>query len=105
MGKKKKALAVKPQGGAALKATHRGNKEERHARKLALRRKQKQNITAETWAAPAPAHLVAKLDVPKVKSKYQSYFEFAENTEKKDKRLEFQVGFLILMRDGFLTIG
>ncbi|RDL39028.1 uncharacterized protein BP5553_03368 [Venustampulla echinocandica] len=91
MGKRKKALAAKAQGGIALKAARRGNKEDRHARKLVVRRKQKQNITAEAWAAPAPSHLVAKLDVPKVKSKYQSYFEFAENTEKKEKRLEFQV--------------
>jgi hypothetical protein len=65
-------------------------KEERHKHKMEKRKKDKAKITASMWAGPAPAHLVGKLDIPKVKSKYQSYFEFAENTEKK-KKLEFQV--------------
>ncbi|KAH6683281.1 hypothetical protein B0J14DRAFT_575557 [Halenospora varia] len=78
----------------ALKASRparRAMKEERRAQKLEQRKREKAKITAEQWAAPAPTHLVAKLDIPRVKSKYQSYFEFAENTEKKEKRLEFQV--------------
>ncbi|KAH8687832.1 hypothetical protein BGZ60DRAFT_394599 [Tricladium varicosporioides] len=69
----------------------RATKEERRAQKLEQRKREKAKITAEQWAAPAPTHLVAKLDVPRVRSRYQSYFEFAENTEKKEKRLEFQV--------------
>ncbi|KAF4634974.1 hypothetical protein G7Y89_g3124 [Cudoniella acicularis] len=69
----------------------RMTKEERRAQKLEQRKKEKAKITADMWAAPAPSHLVAKLDMPRVKSKYQSYFEFAENTEKKEKKLEFQV--------------
>jgi hypothetical protein len=63
--------------------------EERRKNKLE-KRKDKAKITAAMWAGPAPAHLVGRLEIPKVKSKYQSYFEFAENTEKK-KKLEFQV--------------
>jgi len=95
MAKKKKAAAAKAKGGnAALiaKPARRaaGSKEERRARKLALRKKEKRNYTADMWAEPAPSHLVAKLDVPRVKSKYQSYFEFAANPEKKDKKLEFK---------------
>jgi hypothetical protein len=95
MAKKKKAAAAKAKGGnAALiaKPARRaaGSKEERRARKLALRKKEKRNYTADMWAEPAPSHLVAKLDVPRVKSKYQSYFEFTANPEKKDKKLEFQ---------------
>jgi hypothetical protein len=39
--------------------------------------------------APVPAGLVAKPTAPK--TKYQSYFEFVENKEKKKKKLEFQV--------------
>ena len=99
MGSKKKKLAsAKAKATIAAKASRRGtNKDERHASKLDRRklegRKQKKTYTAEMWAVPAPSHLVAKLDVPRFKSKYQSYFEFAENTEKKDKRLEFKVSF------------
>jgi hypothetical protein len=73
----------------ASKAMH-VTKEERRKNKLEKRKKEKAKITAAMWAGPAPAHLVGKLDMPKVKSKYQSYFEFAENTEKK-KKLEYQV--------------
>jgi hypothetical protein len=106
MGKKKNKNIVKvAQARAASKhvASHTGQpaaqnskgmqiaKEERRKNKLEKRKKDKAKITAAMWAGPAPAHLVGKLDVPKVKSKYQSYFEFAENTEKK-KKLEYQVG-------------
>jgi hypothetical protein len=95
MGKKKKVPAAKAKGANAVsisKAARRaaGSKEERRARKLALRKKEKRNYTADMWAEPAPSHLVAKLDVPRVKSKYQSYFEFTANPEKKDKILEFK---------------
>ncbi|KAJ8062347.1 hypothetical protein OCU04_008892 [Sclerotinia nivalis] len=68
----------------------RAGKEERRAKKLELRKKEKKSYTAQDWAEPAPDHLIAKLDLPKHSSKYQSYFEFAENKEKK-KKLEFQV--------------
>jgi hypothetical protein len=40
--------------------------------------------------APVPNGFVAKPSVPKSTSKYQSYFELVENTDKK-KKLEFQV--------------
>lgn len=45
------------------------------------------------WSAPMPAGLKARRDVPIVKSKHQSYYEFVENKDKK-KKLEFQVGSL-----------
>ncbi|KAI6250382.1 hypothetical protein HI914_01384 [Erysiphe necator] len=64
----------------------------RRLRKNENRRKDKRKLyTAQDWAAPAPANLVAKLEIPKCKSKYQSYFEFADNPDKKEKRLEFKV--------------
>jgi hypothetical protein len=97
MVKKKKSLAAKPKATIAVaisKSIRRASKEERRARKLALRKKEKKGYTADMWAEPAPSHLVAKLDVPRVKSKYQSYFEFAANPEKKDKKLEFKARFL-----------
>jgi hypothetical protein len=97
MGKKKKSLGAKakgtntaPSSKAARRAANAALKEERRARKLALRKREKNGYTADMWAQPAPSHLVAKLDVPRVKSKYQSYFEFAANPEKKDKKLEFK---------------
>ncbi|RFU26043.1 hypothetical protein B7463_g10293, partial [Scytalidium lignicola] len=62
----------------------------RRSAKREHRKQEKKKITAHMWAAPAPPGLVAKLDVPRIKSKYHSYFEFAENTEKK-KKLECQV--------------
>ena len=99
VGRRKKALQAK---GTALRSAQkearearkarsgRAGKEDRRAAKLERRRKDKKSYTAEAWAEPAPEHLVAKLDLPKHSSKYQSYFEFAENKEKK-KKLEFQV--------------
>ena len=65
-------------------------KDERRKHKSEKRKKDKGKINTAMWAGPAPAHLVGKLDLPKVKSKHQSYFEFAEKTEKK-KKLEYQV--------------
>jgi hypothetical protein len=94
MGKKKKIVAGKAQATIARKGLGlpRVTHEERRAHKLERRKKEKKSYTADDWAAPAPSHLVAKLDLPKVKSKYQSYFEFADNPEKKEKKLEFTVG-------------
>lgn len=80
MAKKKKAAAASAAATASA----------RHTAKREHRRQEKRKITADMWAAPAPPGLVAKLDVPKIKSKYHTYFEFAENTEKK-KKLEYQV--------------
>jgi hypothetical protein len=97
MVKKKKAMAAKAKATNAVaisKSSRHASKEERRARKLALRKKEKKGYTADMWAEPAPSHLVAKLDVPRVKSKYQSYFEFAANPEKKDKKLEYKAGLL-----------
>lgn len=96
MGKKKKVLATKAKTTVSKKGGGHPTKEERRAHKLERRKKEKRNYTADDWAVPAPSHLVAKLDVPKVKSKYQSYFEFADNPEKKEKRLEFTVGTFLL---------
>jgi len=90
MGKKKKALVAKAKATMGENLHRLAAKEERRARKVERRRKEKKAITADMWAEPAPSHLVAKLNVPKVKSKYQSYFEFADNPEKKQKKLEFQ---------------
>ncbi|KAF7922596.1 uncharacterized protein EAE98_008122 [Botrytis deweyae] len=105
VGKRRKALLAKgvlknPKAEAAREASKakkaqkslsaRAGKEDRRAKKLERRKKEKKSYTAQDWAEPAPDHLIAKLDLPKHSSKYQSYFEFAENTEKK-KKLEFQV--------------
>ena len=102
MGKKKKAAPAvnhaTVNAPVSSKHTLRSNGEDRRAAKLDFRKKEKRkynnNYSAQDWAAPAPAHLKGRLDIPKPKSKYQSYFEFAENTEKKEKKLEFQVGLL-----------
>ncbi|KAH7407576.1 hypothetical protein BKA64DRAFT_666918 [Cadophora sp. MPI-SDFR-AT-0126] len=93
VGKKKKAAKrAKAEASTAIKPSRRGgSKQDRRAHKLEKRKQEKKNLTAEMWAAPAPTHLVAKLDLPKIQSKYQSYFEFADNPEKKQKKLEFQV--------------
>lgn len=96
-GKKKKLIAAKAQAITTKKAAARKSpsnhfaKEDRRAKKLEQRRKEKKLYTAREWAAPAPSHLVARLDLPKVKSKHQSYFEFADNPERKQKKLEFEV--------------
>ncbi|PBP20427.1 hypothetical protein BUE80_DR008838 [Diplocarpon rosae] len=95
MGKKKKAAAAKVQAGAKTApgaSKDRLRNQERRAWKLLERRKkEKKSYTAMDWSVPAPSHLVAKLDLPRVKLKHQSYFEFTENPEKKQKKLEFQV--------------
>ncbi|PBP21326.1 hypothetical protein BUE80_DR007903 [Diplocarpon rosae] len=95
MGKKKIAAAAKVQAGAKTApgaSKDRLRNQERRARKLLERRKkEKKSYTAMDWSVPAPSHLVAKLDLPRVKFKHQSYFEFTENPEKRQKKLEFQV--------------
>jgi hypothetical protein len=75
-----------------------GQKAERKAKLLAERanakvkhaRRERARRADVNWNAPPPPDLVARLDAPKHKSKYHSYFEFAENTEKK-KKLEYEV--------------
>ena len=92
-GKKKKVVGARPKVPKAGKqAAKKAAKEERRAAKMELRRREKRLITRDMWAIPAPADLVGTLEKPTRKSKYHSYFEFAENTEKKDKKLEFQAG-------------
>ena len=91
MGKKKKALAAKATATNADRLARRAAREAKRNAKKEHRKRDRKMYTADQWAIPAPQHLVAKLDVPKHSSKYQSYFEFAENTEKRDKRLEFKV--------------
>ena len=98
-GKKKKVAGAGPKAPkpskkqAARHTTDQASKEERRAAKMERRKRERRLITADMWSMPAPADLAGKgkLEKPKVKSKYHSYFEFAENTEKKDKKLEFQV--------------
>ncbi len=96
-GKKKKAIAAKAKTTLSKKSSGHGTKEERRAQKLERRKREKRLITADMWAAPAPSHLVARLDAPLVKSKYQSYFEFAENPDKMEKKLETKVGAFYLL--------
>ena len=116
MGKKKKAVVVIPPTTAALaRAARRTAREERKMARLAKpgkpgkppkpaktpksaksakkehRKRDRKAYTAENWAMPAPSHLIARLEAPKHNSKYRSYFEFAKNTEKRKKRLEFKV--------------
>lgn len=104
--KKKKIKAIARAAHAAAKsgkpvqaekpARAGKSKEERRLRKMEQRRREKAKITPSQWAAPAPSHLVGKREVPKVKSKYQSYFEFTENTEKK-KKLEFRASICFIV--------
>lgn len=105
MGKKKKGVLsaqpapkagkAKRKSGAATKKKERIAKDERHARKMQHRMRDRRDRirTPGIDAQPLPADLVAKgrLERPKVNSKYKTYLEFAENTEKKEKKLEFQV--------------
>lgn len=84
----------KPQVVSAAKVARRAarkDKNDRRLLKLDHRKKRNHQYNAGDWAIPAPSHLVAKLEPLKHNSKYHSYFEFAENTEKKKKKLEFQV--------------
>jgi hypothetical protein len=107
MGRKKKGAAAAAKAAAAVaKAARRTAREERKLAKNAKKEHRKRDrkvYTADMWAVPAPSHLVARLEVPKHKSKYHSYFEFAENTEKK-KRLEFKVSNCFPMSHLKLTV-
>jgi hypothetical protein len=89
-GPKKKTAKQKAKAARAAEEP-RPTKEARRQNKLERRRRENRLIPADMWDLPAPQGLVGKLDKPKLTSKYHSYFEFAENTEKKDKKLEFQV--------------
>lgn len=83
-GKKKKKTAPRVETRGQPNATN----DLRRLKKLEKRRHEKHAITAEMWAAPVPSHLVARLDVPKITTKHKTYFEIADNHEKK-KKLEF----------------
>ena len=118
MGKKAKRVMAKAVALAAnKKAAHEGNmgnaqmssapatgkaankskssevkrkvKELRRTAKMQKRKDQKRRDMKTTWEGPPPSNLVGKLELPK--PKYHSYFEFMENTERKEKKLEFQV--------------
>lgn len=113
--KKKKVVGAGPKAAKASKqlsknqlakqAEKRAEKEQRRAAKLEHRRREKHGYSRDMWAIPAPADLVGRLEKPTHKSKYHSYFEFAENTEKKDKKLEFQVSFATSLIRLLLTFG
>ncbi|RKF56812.1 hypothetical protein OnM2_078025 [Erysiphe neolycopersici] len=85
------SLLRKKQENESLRKVSENIAKLRRARKLERRKIEKKSYTARDWAAPVPSNLVAKLDIPKHSSKYQSYFEFADNPEKKEKKLEFRV--------------
>ena len=89
---KKAERAARKAHGAGQKAPTARRSERLSARPVAKATKLRgrRQYDHEQWSLPAPTHLVAKLDLPKPQSKYHTYFEFAENTEKK-KKLEFQV--------------
>jgi hypothetical protein len=95
MVKKKKVPSTAPVPAAVAQKVARrtARLEPKHARtaKKEHRKRDRKTYTADMWAIPAPSHLVARLEIPKPKSKYHSYFEFAENTERKKKKLEFKV--------------
>ncbi|CCU77255.1 hypothetical protein BGHDH14_bgh02873 [Blumeria hordei DH14] len=90
VGKKKPEQCI-AKGNLKCRKINDSGVKARRAKKLEQRRREKRIFTAQDWAAPAPSNLVAQLDIPKVKTKYQSYFEFTDNPEKKEKKLEFQV--------------
>jgi hypothetical protein len=91
MPKKKKAALPHVAAAKVSRRAERKDRKERRNAKLDHRKKERKQYSADQWAVPAPSHLVARLEPLKHKSKYHSYFEFAENTEKKKKKLEFQV--------------
>jgi len=103
MPKGKKKKGPEPASGLAARATRsdravrsaaraaRADQKNRKQHKLDLRKKDRKQYTANQWAIPAPSHLVATLERPTHKSRYHSYFEFAENTEKKKNKLEYKV--------------
>lgn len=91
MTRKKKGHGHPPSAAKLARRAERENRKDRRKAKLEHRKTNKRHYTADQWALPAPSHLVAKLEPRKLKSKYHSYFEFAENTEKKKNKLEYQV--------------
>lgn len=97
---KKKPIQSKSFGKFKSRRQHHEVAKSRHSKKIEHRKREKRTFTAREWAIPAPSNLVAKLDAPKVKTKYQSYFEFAENPDKKEKRLEFKV--IVMLRNTLL---
>lgn len=110
--KTQKQKADRPTGKAAKsgKAGLRSAKDANERRRLKEQKRigklqSKRLNYQEQWAAPAPSHLVAKLDRPQVKSKYQSYYEFAVNPEKKDKKLEIKVGRFRCVRMALISLG
>lgn len=97
MPKKKKAALPQVAVAKGARGVERSRRErgkehgkERRNAKLEHRKRERKQFTAEQWSAPAPSHLVARLEPLKHKSKYHSYFEFADNTERK-KKLDFHV--------------
>ena len=99
VSKKKKTTARVETRGQLLALN-----EKRRVNKVEKRRRDKQAITAEMWAAPAPSHLVARLDVPKIMTKHKTYFEIADNHEKKKKKLEYTVRLQFYHAQHALTI-
>jgi len=108
-GKKKSAKAAKSaKAGKTAKKTHKAKasghvggpggpvgghlpnlaKFDKIINKAEQKRREKAARTAAEWHIPPPSNLVAQIQRPK--SKYHSYFEFAENTDKK-KKLEYEV--------------
>jgi len=71
MGREKKA------GGSSAPGNHAKERHRKNGRHL-------------DWSGPAPAGLQARLEVPKLKSKHESYYEIVDNKDKK-KKLEFKV--------------
>jgi len=96
-GKKRKAKEASTKIKAARKQSQKLSKnalaavaKDRHAKKIERRKLSHKLMRAEDWAIPPPPGLNGKLAVPKLSSKYATYFEFADNHEKK-KKLEYQV--------------
>lgn len=98
------SLLRKKQENGSLRKVSENIAKIRRARKLEQRKKEKKSYTARDWAAPVPSNLVAKLEVPKHSSKYQSYFEFADNPEKKEKKLEFSLTNNVEPPPGFVFV-
>jgi len=62
----------------------------RHDKKIERRKISHRLMHSEDWNLPPPAGLNGKLELPKISSKNATYFEFADNHEKK-KKLEYSV--------------
>ena len=100
--RRKKAKEAAPQAKLPRKTAKRESKKvsrdkvnlvakARHDKKMIERRKiSHKMMRSEDWSNPPPAGLNGKLELPKISSKYATYFEFADNHEKK-KKLEYTV--------------